>query len=180
MYPLSAMYIEKHFDIQTKANIKEMIRAIRTETVKTFETAEWMNKTTQTDLLQKLDDLEYKYVGFLNKLMDLVKMKEYYNNFILPKNFFLSDLLFKTRYINSKDYIPEMYFVMDAPFTINALYRYGHNSISNNFGYSFIYIKKKNSLILIRFSSCLSSIFNVRLKPTSIPKLWSYWMGNWS
>lgn len=130
------MYIEQKFGMQVKPNIKEMIKAIRTEAVNTFREAEWMNENTQADLLQKLDDLEFKYVGFLNDLMDSVKMKKKYENLILGSNFFQSSYKLTQNLkqnIDKENFLQDPYYT--PPYEVNAFYNDIHNSISKNFLY---------------------------------------------
>lgn len=157
---MSAMYIEKHFDKQIKLNIKEMIRGTRFQALKIFKDATWMEEETKNNLLDGLKYLDFKYVGFMNELLDSVKMKKSYKEFILPRNFFLSSLYLKKWKkqsdidVDSNIYSFEFREHMEEPpFLVNAFYSPNTNGLSNHF-----YYLKKN-IFLILFTKFFQLLF---------------------
>lgn len=49
--PISAMYMQKHFDMRKRGSIKEMIEAINNEMINTFREADWIEKMLKTNFL---------------------------------------------------------------------------------------------------------------------------------
>lgn len=137
-FPFSAMYILKHFDMRIRDNLKEMIEAIRNEMINTFKEAKWMEDKAQSKFLKRLEDIKSVNIGFLDELLDLVKMEKYYESLNLEKDFYSSEMLLKKweskRKLDqiSNPYSTNFMSVEMGSTTVNAFYRPGINDISKS------------------------------------------------
>lgn len=136
-FPISAMYMQKHFDMKIRGSIKEMIEAIHNEMINTFREAKWIEKTAQDQFLDRLENIQSDYIGFLDELMDLVKMEKYFENLNLESDFYSSKLLLTKWSIQrelDKDSNPYSDFFLRfglKSFTeVNAYYSSDKNAIS--------------------------------------------------
>lgn len=103
-YSLNAMYIEKHFNPETKVKVAKLAKLIRIELWRTVKNAEWENRTNQENVIQKLQTLNDEFVGYVDGLFDEEKITKHYENLVIPTNFFNAVLATNNFFFNQMSY----------------------------------------------------------------------------
>lgn len=132
---VSALYVRKYFDEETKIAAENVIKNIYAEFVKSLETVSWMDEQTRTEAIKKAKKMAF-HIGYPNELTDDKKLEEYYNGLELDaKTYFENNLrtTFRNRIrvikqlrqpINQTEWISHT-----IPTVVNAFYHPLENSI---------------------------------------------------
>lgn len=99
-YSLNAMYVDKHFNPETKIKVAKLSKLIRIELWRTVKNAVWENRTNQENVIQKLQTLNDDFIGYVDGLFDEEKISKYYDNLLIPKQFFNAVLATNTFFFN--------------------------------------------------------------------------------
>lgn len=142
---VGAMYVRKHFEQNSKAEVLEMVNRIRTEFEIILENVDWMDDETRRSAIDKLHVMA-NHIGYPDELMDNDKIEKYYEmlkpdeknhlSFALSINAFYTDQAFRQlrEPVNKNDWENLL-----PPFIVNAFYSYDENVIREK---SFIIFKK--------------------------------------
>lgn len=138
-YALNAMYIEKHFNPETKVKVAKLAKLIRIELWRTVKNAEWENRTNQENVIQKLQSLNDDFIGYVDGLFDEEKITKHYETLMISNNFFkavlatnrffFNQMAFGLRklLINTSEWGP-MYYIIQ-PITVTGGYVPGTNRV---------------------------------------------------
>ncbi|XP_055373967.1 neprilysin-2 [Condylostylus longicornis] len=132
---VGSLYVRKHFKEDAKSIAMEMVNGIRQVFKKILQEVAWMDESTRTSALIKLEKMT-THIGYPNELMDDSKIENYYKELDIDPQRYLESILnmsiFGTNFafgrlrshVNKTDWITHA-----KPAVVNAYYASLENSI---------------------------------------------------
>lgn len=94
---VSALYVRKYFSEDSKQIAAEMVNEIKDEFKSVLKTVPWMDETTRSAGLQKVQVMT-NHIGYPSELMDDNKLIEYYKDLVINEDEYLKSVLKLTHF----------------------------------------------------------------------------------
>ena len=103
---VSAAYIRKYFNEDSKKAVETMTNSIHKEFIKMLEKVPWMDETTRKAAIEKAKAMTF-HIGYPNELMDDDKLNEHFQDLKLKSDSQLQNIL-RIEQFRNKDIIDEL------------------------------------------------------------------------
>ncbi|KAF2903630.1 hypothetical protein ILUMI_02562 [Ignelater luminosus] len=135
-----ASYVKKYFNKSIKKHAKEIVADIRAEFVKMLQKADWMDKVTKRNALEKAASMT-AYIGYPDELLNEKNLEKYYADLEITSNKYIEAMkhlsLFFADYRNKKlrEPVNKTEWTSHAfPPPVRAFYSFTGNSIEFSAG----------------------------------------------
>lgn len=132
---VSALYVRKYFDKQSKQIALEMVEDIKKEFASNLESNEWMDVQTKVEAKKKLDMMG-TLIGYPEELDNDTLLADYYKNLEVVENEYLQSSLKLTTFLTDMTYgklrkpvIKNDWKTWGKAAQVNAFYNRAHNNI---------------------------------------------------
>lgn len=96
-----AIYLRKHFNVDTKMAATNMAKSIHEEFTKTLQGVSWMDDKSKAAAIVKANAMNFD-IGYPDELVDDYTLEEYYNGLELQSDSFLHSLLHIHKFFNER------------------------------------------------------------------------------
>ncbi|XP_031783498.1 neprilysin-2 [Nasonia vitripennis] len=100
---LSAMYVRKYFNNDINEKVTEILHNVKNQIKKNLEQIDWMDNTTRTAAIEKLQAMEAS-IGHADELLDNEKINDYYSELEINVGNYLESAFNITRFLENKNY----------------------------------------------------------------------------